>query len=359
MDPGNQAELMRVFYETFPYPNRSILLSPKSVGHYAAHAGFAALLGSQNDYICEEMRKGFHYKNQRSQNEQSKFFSFLKLYFKPEAKILLVGCGTDEPLLFKKLHPQNPIVCLDLSSKSLKRAKLKIRLHQLLRMLRLKFLPSKLEFVCDEALEFFKKDDKGPYDFIQCFGVLHHQTDPYALLKAMKESLNPQGNIRLMVYSHKGRRLERRIQNRFKPLYLESSPKAPKLKKSLKRQFIKLRFWQFFHILKRSSVTKYRFRYLGLRGSSLADALLHPSDPGLALDDLTQMLSNLNLKIMYCEGLIEDEGFKMGFRDANEVWDQIVKADQAQKLLSNPILILRPTQENKNEDNSKTIITER
>jgi 2-polyprenyl-3-methyl-5-hydroxy-6-metoxy-1,4-benzoquinol methylase len=45
----------------------------------------------------------------------------------------------------------------------------------------------------------------GPYDYIDCCGVLHHLDDPAAGLRALSAQLSPEGGMGLMVYGALGR----------------------------------------------------------------------------------------------------------------------------------------------------------
>ena len=47
--------------------------------------------------------------------------------------------------------------------------------------------------------------DLGPFDYIDCCGVLHHLDDPAAGLKALTGVLAPEGGMGLMVYGELGR----------------------------------------------------------------------------------------------------------------------------------------------------------
>lgn len=47
--------------------------------------------------------------------------------------------------------------------------------------------------------------DDGPFDYIDCCGVLHHLPDPEAGLQALSDALSPDGGIGLMVYAPYGR----------------------------------------------------------------------------------------------------------------------------------------------------------
>src|SRR5690606_22795957 len=45
----------------------------------------------------------------------------------------------------------------------------------------------------------------GPFDYIDCCGVLHHLPDPEAGFRALAEALSPDGGVGLMVYAPYGR----------------------------------------------------------------------------------------------------------------------------------------------------------
>ncbi|MEL6608474.1 MAG: class I SAM-dependent methyltransferase [Pseudomonadota bacterium] len=47
--------------------------------------------------------------------------------------------------------------------------------------------------------------DHGPFDYVDCCGVLHHLDDPVAGLKALKAALTPTGGLGYMVYAPYGR----------------------------------------------------------------------------------------------------------------------------------------------------------
>lgn len=58
----------------------------------------------------------------------------------------------------------------------------------------------------------------GPYDYIDCCGVLHHLPDPPAGLAALKAQLGPEGGMGLMVYAEYGRSGVYEMQEAFRLL---------------------------------------------------------------------------------------------------------------------------------------------
>jgi len=82
-----------------------------------------------------------------------------------------------------------------------------------------------------------------------------------------------------------------------------------------------------------------RFKYLGLNSKIVADALMHPSDPGLCLENILPMAERNNLKLIYCQAKIEAQGLLYGFENPLETWKKILSADRDRTLISNPTLI--------------------
>ena len=328
-------EQMRQFYDIFPYPNRASFLTPSIGSHLSAHGAFVALLG-QGQF---QRAKNLIY-NEKNANLK-KSMNELESIFDHSKRILLVGCGTDEPLLFRMLHSKNELVCLDLSKKNIKIAKRKLFYNYIVNKLKdLLYKKQKTEFIVGDANVILHERYIGKFDYIQCFGVLHHQPNPESLLSGIAESMEENGVLRLMVYSYHGRSLERRIQKRYYKIW-ENMSKMKRLKLTIFYNFFLLRSWQFINFFGLKKSTFLRFKYLGLNSKIVADALMHPSDPGLSLESILPMANKHNLKLVYCHGKIEGEGIVTGFENSIDVWHKIVEADNNQLLLSNPVLILK------------------
>nr|BFD30659.1 hypothetical protein GTC16762_02770 [Pigmentibacter ruber] len=335
-------EKMRKFYDTFPYPNRPIFQSPALLMQLVAHGGFAQSILEDNLTFPKKIRDIYrsyaHFGRLKRNQVLRQSMRFLEGRFGKEKRILLVGCGTDEPLLFRKLHLGNEIIGIDLSKKAIRKARTKISFHSFLYSIFCFRKLRKVELLVGNAEMVLREKALGDFDYIQCFGVLHHQPEPYFLLKSMVDKLMKNGLLRLMVYSYHGRKLERRIQKRYAEiwdLFLQRRIFRTKLFTS----FFKLRFWQTLNFFGVFSSTFYRFRYLGFGSACIADAFMHPSDPGIPLGDIYDMALSLGLKLIYCEGKLESEGYLFGFDNPNEIWEKIVEADSKQDLLTNPILI--------------------
>ncbi|MEY4064735.1 MAG: hypothetical protein RIR26_943 [Pseudomonadota bacterium] len=272
---------MQLFYELFPYPNRPFFMKPNPHGSVETHAGTSQLLALTSD-------------EQKTKVSEKISLSEARAAFNSDKRIALVGCGTDEPLLFRVLHPNNPIVAIDLSRSSLARAARKLRWHGL------------KPVTCVHGDAQVALQHETPFDHIQCFGVLHHQPEPEKLITAMADKLKTGGTLRLMIYSCTGRRLERGLQKKFALLWrgmgekeddahgnshphshthstLEFTQPSPSARLKLAGMSLLLLLWRLFLPLLGSSAKAGRFRYIGFSRARVADALLHPSDHALSL----------------------------------------------------------------------------
>lgn len=269
---------MQFFYELFPYPNRPFFLKPNPHGSLEAHAGFARL-------VCQNDRDAVRLEDVQLRDVRHAF---------PNSKrIALVGCGTDEPLLFRALHPHNPIVAIDLSHRSLIRAERKIRWHN--------YKPVTL--IHGDAQSALQQNPK--FDHIQCFGVLHHQPNPKVFFNTLVDSLEDLGTLRVMIYSSCGRRLERGIQRKFSSCWnsLQSMEEMNRIRGIINRLRLnwtafKLLCWRFLLPVISPTTKARRFRYVGLSRARLADAFLHPSDHPLHVRDVLTWADNSGLELV-------------------------------------------------------------
>jgi SAM-dependent methyltransferase len=317
---------MQFFYELFPYPGRPVFLRPNPNGSLEAHAGFSAIVAQNTPSLSEETVRDLKLRDVRHA-------------FPSKKKIALVGCGTDEPLLFRVLHPHNPIVGFDLSLKSLLRAERKIRWHQL----------KPVDFEHGDANHSLALS--GTFDHIQCFGVLHHQPEPKKLMKTMSNALNPGGTLRLMIYSSNGRRLERGVQKKFLGLW-EAKPSATTNQENtagamapskgrLMLASFKLSLWRaLLPVFARKSLSL-RFRYLGLSPARIADAFLHPSDHALSLAETLAWADGNGLQLVYHRAKSYDLGVLCSHSTSNSSLQTLVSEEESGNIASNIILVFK------------------
>jgi SAM-dependent methyltransferase len=107
--------------------------------------------------------------------------------------ILVAGCGSLSAAAQAYLYPQARVFGIDISRTSLEHEAYLQRKHNLSN---LTLHHGQLEDVAELGRDF---------DFIICYGVLHHLADPAAGLRALGRVLRPAGVIDLMVYGKYGR----------------------------------------------------------------------------------------------------------------------------------------------------------
>ncbi len=108
-------------------------------------------------------------------------------------QILVAGCGTSQAARYALREPDARITAIDISETSLRHTRDLKRKYDL-ENLDLHHLP--IERVQELGRTF---------DHIVCTGVLHHLPDPDLGLCALRNALNPQGAMHLMVYAAYGR----------------------------------------------------------------------------------------------------------------------------------------------------------
>ena len=107
--------------------------------------------------------------------------------------ILIAGCGTGwEAIEIALANPSAKLTALDLSLASLAYAKRQAD----------KYGAVNISFVQGDILDI---PASPKYDLIICSGVLHHMENPESGLRALRNSVQEQGTVRLALYSESGR----------------------------------------------------------------------------------------------------------------------------------------------------------
>lgn len=108
-------------------------------------------------------------------------------------EILVAGCGTSQAARHALREPAARVTAIDISEASLNHT----------RKLQQKYNLENLELhqLSIAGIQNFGRT----FDQIVCTGVLHHLPDPDAGLRALRDVLNPQGAMHLMVYAAYGR----------------------------------------------------------------------------------------------------------------------------------------------------------
>jgi 2-polyprenyl-3-methyl-5-hydroxy-6-metoxy-1,4-benzoquinol methylase len=238
---------VRTQYNRYPYPSFSWLA--KVTAQNVCHASF------------EVGASLVHHKFESHENK----------------KIALLGCGTFEPYVQGTLHSQTKVDAVDISPKSLTLAKRRCLIR---RVKNINFIESDITSFC--------RNNPETYDFISCYGVLHHLPNPMEGFKALSHALKPEGFARIMVYSQTQRRRPKLIRQALKSLGINSESFLATVKiKSL------LRCLPLSHPLKLSQFSNTE---LSTR-SGVIDSLLHACENDFNIKSLTQTLKEADLTI--------------------------------------------------------------
>ena len=132
-------------------------------------------------------------------------------------RILVAGGGTGDGLiqltaLLSQYGKPYKATYIDLSTASRKVAEARAKTRGL----------KNITFVTGSLLD---APDHGPFDYIDCCGVLHHLPDPVAGFSALRAALAPGGGMGFMVYAPYGRSGVYPLQEAFTALYGDTPPK--------------------------------------------------------------------------------------------------------------------------------------
>ncbi len=115
--------------------------------------------------------------------------------------IWIAGCGTMQPYVFRLANPHADILATDLSSHSLRIAERRCDWHGAYGI-----AFGQVDLTDESQMP------EGPFDAIECYGVLMNLEDPLSALRAIASRLSERGVLRVMVYPHYSRRRIFQIQ---------------------------------------------------------------------------------------------------------------------------------------------------
>ena len=229
-------------YQSYPYPHYPLIASVRRCDTYALNLD--ALWGRFNRMLPP-----------------------------PEAKkILIAGCGTFAPYPWSVANPDVPITALDLSEKSLRRARLHCALHG----------RTNIIYRCGDLSDQAAID--GEFGLIDSYGVLHHLEDPLAGLKSLERRLVPGGILRIMLYSRYARREEESIRRALRMLGIDT----PRNARAMQNRAASGSRLANYLAASDEAVTV----------SGLADALLHPRVHTYRVDQLLEVIAQTGLELL-------------------------------------------------------------
>jgi SAM-dependent methyltransferase len=184
--------------------------------------------------------------------------------YREDRSILVAGCGTSQAAKHAMRWPEAQVTGIDFSATSIRSTEeLKRKYH--LNNLELRQLP--VERAGELATSF---------DQIVCTGVIHHLADPDAGLAALRDVMNPDGAMHIMVYAPYGRTGIYMLQEFCRRVGIDSTEEG------IRDLIAALGVLPAAHPLQILLSEAPDFRH----EAALADALLHPQDRAYSVPQL-------------------------------------------------------------------------
>ncbi|MEL6234739.1 MAG: class I SAM-dependent methyltransferase [Pseudomonadota bacterium] len=129
----------------------------------------------------------------------------------------------------------------------------------------------------------------GPFDYIDCCGVLHHLPDPQVGFDALARVLSPEGGMGIMVYAPYGRTGVYPLQEAFETLFAAEAPEARVAAARAALETLPETNW----FLRNAQLSDHRASDAGL-----FDLLLHARDAPFWIEDLDAALIAAGLQMV-------------------------------------------------------------
>jgi SAM-dependent methyltransferase len=193
--------------------------------------------------------------------------------YREDRSILVAGCGTTQAAHHALRWPRAQVIGIDVSAKSI----------AFTQELKRKYTLGNLE-VRQLAVERAAELGRG-FDHVVCTGVLHHLADPDAGLRALRDVLEPNGALNVMVYAPYGRAGVYMLQDYCRRLSIGATAlEIRDLAASLKALPTD---HPLAPLLRNSPDFAHK--------AGLADALLHPQDRSYSVPQLLDFLGRAGL----------------------------------------------------------------
>jgi SAM-dependent methyltransferase len=190
--------------------------------------------------------------------------------YRDDHSILVAGCGTSQAAKHAMRWPAAHVTGIDVSATSVHCTE-ELKSKYNLKNLQVRQMP--IDGI---------KDLEKTFDQIVCTGVLHHLQDPDAGLTALREVLNPDGAMHLMVYAPHGRAGIYMLQEFCRRVGIVAT------KEAIEDLILALRVLPPGHPLQHLLGEARDFGH----HAALADALLHPQDRAYSVPQLFDFIKS-------------------------------------------------------------------
>ena len=189
--------------------------------------------------------------------------------------VLVAGCGTGQQLVSKTSYENSRILAVDLSLSSLAFAKRKMQ----------ELNHSNVEFLHGDILNL--KNLNRKFSVIECVGVLHHLKDPEEGLKILLSILEPNGYLKLGLYSEFARKHIVETRQFIKKKNIESNIlNIRRIRETIKND------------KKNTSFQKLNYNYDFYSTSNVRDLIFHVQEHRYTLPLIIKLLRKYNLKFL-------------------------------------------------------------
>ena len=189
--------------------------------------------------------------------------------------VLIAGCGTGQQLVGKTSYTNSNIVALDLSLSSLAFAKRKMQ----------ELNHENIEFLQGDILDLNSLNKK--FNVIECVGVLHHLKNPEDGLKILLNILEPNGYLKLGLYSEYARKHIVELKNYVKKHNFKSNIKDIRNFRELAK-----------NNKEDNSFNKVNFNFDFYSTSSVRDLIFHVQEHQYTIPKILNLLKKFDLEFL-------------------------------------------------------------
>ncbi len=206
-----------------------------------------------------------------------------------DQNVLIAGCGTGQQLVGKTSYANSNIVAIDLSLSSLAFAKRKM----------LELGHKNIEFLQGDILSLNSLNKK--FNVIECVGVLHHLKNPEEGLRILLNILEPNGYLKLGLYSEYARKHIVELKEFVRNHKFESNIRDIRNFRELSK-----------NNSKENSFKKINFNFDFYSTSSVRDLIFHVQEHQYTLPKVANMIKKFHLKFLgFTNSAIKKEYSKM------------------------------------------------